>query len=635
MRLGLDEDIPGGPSFFYTEGSAILIIFLIQIVTGILQIFFYVPAIDHAYNSLSYLRTEVPFGWLIHGLHYWGGNLMIVAVVIHMIRVFLWGSYKKPRELVWLAGVLLLLTTMAFSFTGAPLPWDQSGYWAGEVGTGIAGTVPVVGDLVKRLLRGGENMGQLALSRLFVMHTSVFPMVLMAIFGIHFIAFRTSGAVGPWEPSKTRDSGPFWPDQAFKDVVVGTIIFLLLIFLSVFFAPDFAGPVDILDATYVPKPEWNYLFIYQALKYFHGSLEPVGTVGVPTVIMLLLVILPFVDRNPQRNPLRRPVVMACGLIIAATLLALTIIGYLSPGRAVLASGNSALPVQAGQKNSPPSSPAQEGSIMAVFQSAGCIACHSIEGSGGHIGPPLSEGCLVSRGKAWITEQIHNPRSHNPGTVMPAFSSMPSRQLDMIVSYLMGTGKAGTSSAAVGAAGPSSGHLSSQLENQHEAMATPPVSMEAESKGMVGSAAYVIGNRERGAELFKDYCSNCHGPKGARGIVNPDSDTGRVPALNPISRDLYNSDPRVFAKNIDRFIQHGSMPAGKSPALRMLPFGDTHTLTPQEIANVEAYVLMLNGVDRAMIINPGIQPRKFFVLVCVIYVLLFLIQGGIRIKRGIS
>ncbi len=636
LRLSLDEQIPGGPSFFYTEGSAILIIFALQAVTGIMQIFFYVPTIDHAYDSLSYLRTEVPFGWLMHGLHYWGANLMIVVVVVHMLRVFIWGAYKKPRELVWLAGVLLVLTTMAFSFTGAPLPWDQSGYWAGEVGTSIAGTTPVIGDLVKRLLRGGENMGQLTLSRLFVMHTSVFPLALLALFGIHFIAFRTSGAVGPWDAIKRKVNGPFWPDQAYKDIVMGTGIFVLLIFLSVFFPPRFAGPVDILDTTYVPKPEWNYLFIYQALKYFHGPLEPVGTVGVPTIIVLLLVMLPFVDRNPDKNPLRRPFVMLCGFIFCVTLLALTLIGYYSPGRAEVAVSSTAKPGVEGPQQSAPSGQAgQRDSGMQMFQTAGCTACHSVEGTGGTIGPALSRGGLAGKGRAWIVEQIRNPRSHNPNTIMPAFNALSGQQVDILVSYLLGTGNVSASQQGGAAEAGSSKQLSPQLENMQKMDGKHQASMEAASGEITGEAARVIGSSERGAVLFKNYCSSCHGPKGTVGVPNPGSDDGKVPPLNPVQSELYSKDPKTFAANIDRFIQHGSVPSGNRPSLSMLAFGDTNTLTQQEIANVEAYVMSINGVDRAHIINPGMTPRNFFILIMAIYVLIFLIQGGIRTKKNIK
>ncbi len=628
MRLTLDEEIPGGSRFIYTEGSAIFLLFTLQAVTGIMQIFFYVPTVDHAYDSLSYLRTEVPFGWLIHGIHYWGANLMIVAVSLHMTRVFIWGAYKKPRELVWLAGVLLLIITMGFSFTGSPLTWDQHGYWAGEVGTSIAGTVPVVGDLQKQLLRGGEGMGQLTLSRFFVLHTSVLPLMLLGMFGIHFIAFKFRGATGPWDARKRKVNGPFWPDQAFKDVITGTGIFVLLIFLSVFVRPVFWGPVDILDTSYVPKPDWNFLFLYQSLKYFQGPLEPVGTVGVPQVIVTLLVLLPFIDRNPEKNPFRRPFVMLCGLIFAATITTLTFLGYYSRGFAEMPGASSATPVK--QSAAGNLQQAQSGADLKVFQSAGCTACHAVEGTGGTAGPALSRASLSGKGREWTVQQIRNPRSHNPNTIMPAFTSLSGQQVDTIVSFLVGPGERQGSAAKTAA----TVQQSPQTENRKKPGEERSVPVQAESWVVAGEAAHVIGNSERGGTAFKNYCSSCHGIKGTAGIPNPGSDRGKVPRLTPIERELYSKDPKVFAQNIDRFIQHGSVPSGDRPSLSMPAFGDTHAITQQEIANIEAYVMSLNGVDRAQIINPGMEPRSFFILVAAVYVLILFIQGGLRVKRNI-
>ena len=140
LRVLFTEEFPGGPSAFYSFGSSVLFVFILQAVTGICQLFFYVPTVDHAYASLSFFRTQVPFGWLIHNLHYWGATAMVVLVLLHMMRVFLWGAYKNPRELTWLLGVVLFLLTMIMMFTGSPLPWDEKGYWATEVGTSMAGT---------------------------------------------------------------------------------------------------------------------------------------------------------------------------------------------------------------------------------------------------------------------------------------------------------------------------------------------------------------------------------------------------------------------------------------------------------------------------------------------------------------
>jgi ubiquinol-cytochrome c reductase cytochrome b subunit len=545
MHLALEEEIPGGARYAYTLGSAVLIVFMIQVVSGIMELFFYVPTTDHAYDSISYLRTKVPFGWLAHGLHYWGAQLMIILLLFHIARVFLWGAYKKPRELTWIAGVALFLTAMGFSFTGGPLHWDQRGYWVGEVSTSIAGTVPIVGDLTKQLLRGGEEMGQLALSRLFVIHVAVLPGALLALFGIHIIAMRRFGSVGPWKEEARIKKGPFWPDQAFKDAVAGSAVFFLLIVLSVLLPPQYSGMADPLDVSYIPKPEWNFLFLYESLKYFHGRLEPVGTVGIPTVLVLILVLLPFIDRNPERNPLKRPVAMLCALILAGIVVAISVIGYLSPGFAEA-------PVK------PATGTSQKG--------------------------PSS---LASLGK---TFSVSASEAARPLSAKPV-------------------------SAA--AAAP---------ENK----AAPET---AGDHGIPGKAAYVIGSAVRGAEIFKKSCSSCHGPEGVATVPNPGSTDGKVPDLSPIDREDYSADAQTFAEIIDRYIQHGSVPAGPNPAIRMPAFGDTNTLTQQEIANVEAYVLQLNGVDRAQMTNPGMRPRNFLLLVLVVYAVTVLALGGLWNKRS--
>ena len=188
-KIATEEDIPGGASYAYVFGSATLFLFLLQIVTGVWQLFYYVPTTDHAYQSLSFLRISVPFGWLIHGLHYWGATAMVILLAAHLARVYIWGAYKKPRELTWLIGVLLLLFTMAMSFTGAALPWDEAGYWATEVGTSIAGTTPMIGSLAEDILRGGAKMGQLTLSRFFILHVAILPAILLAVIAIHIVAF--------------------------------------------------------------------------------------------------------------------------------------------------------------------------------------------------------------------------------------------------------------------------------------------------------------------------------------------------------------------------------------------------------------------------------------------------------------
>lgn len=544
VRLTLEEEIPGGARFVYTLGSAVLIVFALQALTGIMQLFFYVPSTDHAYDSISYLRTRVPFGWLIHGLHYWGAQLMVILVLLHMSRVFLWGAYKKPRELTWLAGLTLFLVTMGFSFTGSPLHWDQRGYWIGEVSTSVPSTAPVLGDFIKRFMRGGEEMGQLALSRLFTLHAAVLPLALVALFAIHITAMRRFGSAGPWKEEEREPKGPFWPDQVFKDAVAGTVLFLFLVFLTVFLPPGYSGLADPLDISFIPKPEWNFLFLYESLKYFQGPLEPVGTVGVPTLLILILVLLPFVDRNPERNPLKRPVAIICAVILATLVVGVSIKGYLSPGFA-----------------QPP-----------VKQKA------SSSHGGVSSAPVFSRSVLVDVSEA--SSQVRESES---------------------------------------VSGPAAA----------EANGTPP---GEQKKALPGRSAYSIGSAERGAEVFRKNCASCHGPEGKTNVPNPGSDEGKVPDLNPVDRELYSPDAQSFAENIDIYIQHGALPKGPNPAIRMPAFGNTNTLTQQEIANVEAYILRLNGVDRAQLVNPGVEPRAFFLSVVILYLLIVLILGGLWNKR---
>ncbi|MGD8319012.1 MAG: cytochrome b N-terminal domain-containing protein [Gemmatimonadota bacterium] len=681
LRLGLDEDIPGGPSIAYTLGSATLLVFFLQILTGVWQLFYYVPTVDHAYDSLDYFRTAVPFGWLIHGLHYWGANAMVVLVALHMARVFIWGAYKKPREMTWLLGVVLLLMTLAMSFTGAPLPWDERGYWAAEVGTSIAGSVPFVGGTLKAILRGGGSMGQLTLSRFFVLHVAVIPGVLLLVTGLHIIAFRRFGSVGPWKEEKKERSSPFWPDQVVRDVLVGMVLFIVLVTLVTYAPPPFAGPADPVDASYQPKPEWNFLFLYQALKFFKGSWEPVGTVGVPFLGILALLLVPFVDRRSERNPRRRPLAMSLGAVGGGAVVLFTIVGYFSkPGGAQQSASSSGPPTVSVAHLS---ASARRGKKL--FGSLGCTGCHTVGGQGSSVGPDLTNEALRDRSRAWLIQQLKNPKSHDSTTVMPSFASLSTRQINGVVDYLMSLGADSAqtaASASSGAAGAPSGSgasgggagdtatsgapaatasserlppaaptvppsLPESVAAQEGSAAPSPTGQPVDSAtaariratvhklGPPGDAASMIGNVEHGKALFSKDCASCHGEAGRGGVPDPGSVMGTVPSLAPVDSVLADPDPQAFAENIDRFIQHGATPAGTDPSLTMQAFGDEHTLTQEEIANIEAYILSLNGVDRSALQHPGMQPQHFLLLVVGLFVLLGAVAGGawLRVRAG--
>ncbi|HKZ53954.1 MAG TPA: cytochrome b N-terminal domain-containing protein [Anaerolineales bacterium] len=172
-------------NWLYTLGSATLFVAVNQIVTGILLTIYYVPTPDHAYDSVRYITTEVPAGWLIRGLHHWGASAMVILAALHMLRVILYGSYKYPREVTWVSGVLLLLVVVGFGFTGYLLPWDQKAFWATTVGTRIAGVAPLIGDSILRVMRGGAELSAVTLARFFGVHVWVLPAVFLLLLFVH------------------------------------------------------------------------------------------------------------------------------------------------------------------------------------------------------------------------------------------------------------------------------------------------------------------------------------------------------------------------------------------------------------------------------------------------------------------
>jgi len=183
-NVTLDRKVPK-VNWFYTLGSASLFLFVMQAVTGIFLAVYYVPSPENAYNSIQYIMNEVAFGWLIRGIHHWGATLMVVFVFLHMLRTFFFAAYKFPREITWLTGVILLLATLGMGFTGYLLPWNQRSYWATTVGTEIAGTVPLIGDFIMRVLRGGTDLSGVTLARFFAVHIWFIPAIIVALIGVH------------------------------------------------------------------------------------------------------------------------------------------------------------------------------------------------------------------------------------------------------------------------------------------------------------------------------------------------------------------------------------------------------------------------------------------------------------------
>ena len=326
----LNEPVPGGSRWAYVFGSVLLFVFIMQAVTGVLLMFYYVPSADHAYASTQYILHEVDYGWFILSFHFWGSSAMVVIVFAHMSQVFLWGAYKKPRELVWLMGLGLFGLVMAFGFTGYLLPWDQRAYWATTVGVEIIDEIPVVGDFLSRFVKGGPTPGQMTLSRFFVIHVMILPAALMALAGLHLFLFRKAGPAGPFRGSEEElkaKTDYFFPRQVWKDIVAMGVVFVTICILA------FIEPVALLEEAtpdpgdYLPEPEWYFLFLFQLLrlKIFAGEFgQFIGAVALPAAFVLLLAALPFLDRSPERNIFKRPLALISWLVVTMGIVLFTV-----------------------------------------------------------------------------------------------------------------------------------------------------------------------------------------------------------------------------------------------------------------------------------------------------------------------
>lgn len=332
IETHVKKPLPKHINWLFSLGAMALFLLILQAATGAFLAIYYSPSPDHAYNSVNYISKEVPFGGFVRGLHHWGASAMVIVVFLHLLRVVVYDSYKAPRELTWIVGVLLLLIVLGFGFTGYLLPWDQKAYWATVVGAKIASTVPIIGDAIGRIMRGGEEVGAVTLTRFYAIHTIWLPWIAFGLVGLHLFLVRHLGSSGlPKNTSKDMDAGkPFYPDQLFEDSVAILILFGILVLMALFVPVSTEEIADPTDASYDPRPEWYFLFLFQLLKYFEGRFEVVGTFVIPTVAILLLFLVPFLGRK-ERLPLhKRPVALIVTSISVLSLISLTILGLRSP-----------------------------------------------------------------------------------------------------------------------------------------------------------------------------------------------------------------------------------------------------------------------------------------------------------------
>lgn len=408
----LEEPIPPGTGWFFTLGSVLLALLGVQLLTGAFLALYYAPTPDHAYDSVQFIVSTLP-GRVVRGLHHYGSSFIVVAVVLHMVRVVAFGSYKAPREATWLSGLLLLGLILAFSLTGYLLPWDQRAYWATVVTINIARLTPLFGDTVAGLLQGGANVGALTLSRWYAIHIVFLPAALIALVVLHLVLMRRHGISGPVR-YRMGDPKPFYPYQTARDVAVVTVVLVVLTSFAWDGAPALEGPADSSDATYVPRPEWYFLGLFQLLKYFPGKWEIVGAMILPGLAALLLAALPWLDRGATRDPRTRPMVMGSFAIGLAAVVALTSLGWRD--RPVTAAASPVWSVR-------------EIGGRVLAQRSGCNTCHALAGMADQL-----ESTPTSRGAEWIASHVADPEVIGPGLREPP-ASKTDREIAAIVAYV--------------------------------------------------------------------------------------------------------------------------------------------------------------------------------------------------------
>jgi ubiquinol-cytochrome c reductase cytochrome b subunit len=434
-----EHPVPPKTGWWYVFGSATLFTFILQVATGITLAFLYAPSTEGAYQSLQYITNEAFLGGFLRGLHFFGASAMVVLVFVHLSRVFLFGSFKFPRELNWLAGVVLLFATLLMAFSGEILRWDQNAVWGLMVGVYMAGRTPFIGRLVGRFLLGGETLGAQTLSRFFAYHVFWVPALLGAVIGLHLYLVLRHGISEPPEPGRAvhpetyreeyeemlqKKGVPFWPDAGWRDAVFGaSVIFLIALLALVVGALPLVGPPNPSTIQAEPRPDWEFLWYFAVLALIPPAVEPWVMIGAPLIIIIVMILIPLIGRRGERSPARRPWAVVAVLIFVLAFFLLTWEGVLAPWSPRF----EAQPLPAEVVNSTDS---QVVTGADLFYKRGCEYCHTISGYGGLRGPDLTH--VGSRLNA--TEmQI---RILNGGHNMPAFGAiLTPEEVNALVAFL--------------------------------------------------------------------------------------------------------------------------------------------------------------------------------------------------------
>jgi ubiquinol-cytochrome c reductase cytochrome b subunit len=413
-------------SWFYVFGSAALVVFCMQIITGILLAVIYVPSAGEAWNSLQTLNHSIALGWYIRALHGWGSNFMVAIVLIHMVQVFLFGAFKYPRELTWIVGVFLLLMTLGMAFSGQVLRFDQDAFWGLGIGASISSRIPIVGQWTVNLLLGGPIIAGSTLSRFFALHVFVIPGLLIAFVGLHLLMVlklgindwpmpgrivRKATYVKEYHELTKKDGIPFAPGAVWKDLFFGGCVLLTLAIVAAYFGPF--GPSGRPDPTIIqtaPRPDFFFLWLYALLSLLPPKMETPALLIGPVIAILALLVLPFVFGEGEKSWRRRPIAVLTILLVAVVLGTFTDLAGHAPWSPVMdAWSGDPIPPEFLQNRS-----ALERQGALIFQLKQCHNCHSLGDEGGKRGPALDKVAVLLTQDQLIRQVIQG------GGNMPAY-----------------------------------------------------------------------------------------------------------------------------------------------------------------------------------------------------------------------
>lgn len=431
LKPFLYKKLPPGTGWSATLGSLCVMLFLLLTVTGIFLAMFYNPSPDKAYQSIDYIMQDVPLGSLLRGLHHWGAGAMVLVVFLHLLSSFFSGSYKAPREITWLTGACLFVVTLGLGFTGYLLPWDMKAYWATVVVSNIPKSIPVIGDFITRAMLGGDGVSGYTLTRFYSIHMLLLPALLVFFTAFHIYLVRIHGLMdkkaGKDVSAPNSDEQPyrFYPEHSYRSLAVFALLMIGLTGLSLFGKipkEEIAG--TLLD-TYLPRPEWYYMWTFQLLTYFSGQWEEIVTFAIFVVGGSLLVVVPFLGSKRITGLANRPLCMAAGVTLVLGLVYLSYAAYagLKPYKDII-------PVPDRQLS------ASEQRGLKVYVEKECTYCHQIKGRGGlRTGPDLANMVAKNKKPDYLAKFVKNPQSVAASSSMPKYA-LSDRDLSDLADFML-------------------------------------------------------------------------------------------------------------------------------------------------------------------------------------------------------